>query len=62
LLLNKTKSKIMLSRIQEAANIRLRLGDIKQFCELSIDLGRWEKAIAVAPAVSIEYWKSLSSR
>jgi len=32
------------------------------FCEVQCELGNWKKAMAFAPAVSIEYWQELSER
>ncbi|KAF0037923.1 hypothetical protein F2P81_010797 [Scophthalmus maximus] len=44
-------------RLKEAADIHLRLGQIQRYCELM-----WEKALSVAPGVSMKYWKKLMQR
>ena len=49
-------------RLQEAAAIEVRLGNLQRYCELLVQLGEWEKALAVAPGVSMVYWKSLAQR
>lgn len=49
-------------RLESAAVLHLKLGQIKECCELLIKLGKWERAIALAPARSLGYWKQLSER
>ncbi|CAH1777058.1 unnamed protein product [Owenia fusiformis] len=49
-------------QLREAANMHIRLGNIQRYCELMVDLGEWERAMAVAPGVSLDYWKSLADR
>ncbi|XP_053713186.1 WD repeat-containing protein 17-like isoform X2 [Synchiropus splendidus] len=49
-------------RLKEAADIHLRLGQIQRYCELMVELGQWEKALSVAPAVSMKYWRKLMQR
>lgn len=46
-------------RLQEAALIHLKLGNVKEYCEIMRSIGEWERAIAVAPAVSPAYWQQL---
>jgi len=48
--------------IMDAANMYLKLGEFELYCEALIKLGKWEKALAFAPAVSYDYWKGLSKR
>ncbi|XP_044143397.1 WD repeat-containing protein 17 isoform X2 [Bufo gargarizans] len=49
-------------RLKEAAEIHLRLGQIQRYCELLVELGEWDKALSVAPGVSMKYWKKLMQR
>ncbi|KAM5264681.1 WD repeat-containing protein 17 isoform 3-T3 [Ctenodactylus gundi] len=49
-------------RLKEAAEIHLRLGHIQRYCELMVELGEWDKALSVAPGVSVKYWKKLMQR
>ncbi|KAK1791973.1 hypothetical protein P4O66_013194, partial [Electrophorus voltai] len=49
-------------RLKAAADIHLRLGQIQRYCELMVELGEWEKALSVAPGVSMKYWKKLMQR
>ncbi|XP_014672534.1 PREDICTED: WD repeat-containing protein 17-like [Priapulus caudatus] len=48
--------------LQDAAAIYLWLGNVQRYCEMLVGLGEWEKALAVAPGVSMEYWTSLAKR
>ncbi|XP_066878660.1 WD repeat-containing protein 17 isoform X6 [Kogia breviceps] len=49
-------------RLKEAAEIHLRLGQIRRYCELMVELGEWDKALSIAPGVSVKYWKKLMQR
>ncbi|XP_034375964.1 WD repeat-containing protein 17 isoform X7 [Arvicanthis niloticus] len=49
-------------KLKEAAEIHLRLGHIQRYCELMVELGEWDKALSVAPGVSVKYWKKLMQR
>ncbi|KFO84404.1 WD repeat-containing protein 17 [Buceros rhinoceros silvestris] len=49
-------------RLKEAAEIHLRLGQIQRYCELMVELGEWDKALSVAPGVSMKYWRKLVQR
>ncbi|XP_041079563.1 WD repeat-containing protein 17 isoform X2 [Polyodon spathula] len=49
-------------RLKEAAKIHLGLGQIQRHCELMVELGEWDKALSVAPGVSMKYWKKLMQR
>jgi hypothetical protein len=45
-----------------AARIYASMGMMRKYCELMVHLGRFSEAIAVAPAVSIEYWRELTAQ
>lgn len=49
-------------RLRNAALLHLKSGNLQRYCELLVELGEWERALAVAPGVSYSYWKSLSQR
>ena len=49
-------------RTKEAADIHLTLGNIKEYCSIMVELGEWERAIAIAPSHSIAYWQELSTK
>ncbi|XP_060599181.1 WD repeat-containing protein 17-like [Ruditapes philippinarum] len=49
-------------RMKEAAELHLKTGNIRRYCELKVELGEWERALAVAPGVSHAYWKDLANR
>lgn len=48
--------------MEQVADTVLFMGDQRGFCERMITHGKWETAIAMAPSVSLEYWRELSSR
>ena len=47
-------------RLEEVAKYFLSCGKIKEYCEVHFELGNYAKAMAFAPAVSIEYWQELA--
>ncbi|ELT94041.1 hypothetical protein CAPTEDRAFT_222827 [Capitella teleta] len=49
-------------RLREAASIHLKLGNLQRYCELLLELGEWEKALCVAPGVSLEFWRKLTKQ
>ena len=44
-------------RKRKGAELYLKLGNYKEFCEIMIELGEFDRALAFAPAVSMGYWK-----
>ncbi|KAF4721912.1 WD repeat-containing protein 17 [Perkinsus olseni] len=48
--------------LSRAAKLFLVNGDIRNYCETLARGRRWEAAIAVAPAVSLQYWQELCDR
>ena len=44
-------------RMQEAARLNLISGNFQQYCEIQMQLGNYEDALAVAPKVSMKYWQ-----
>lgn len=46
-------------RLLKAAQIMLRIGDLKSYCRLVAQAGQWERAICIAPAVSHQFWAEL---
>ncbi|XP_072171647.1 WD repeat-containing protein 17-like [Diadema setosum] len=49
-------------KVREAAMLHMKLGEVQRYSELMVELGEWEKALSVAPAVSLDYWKELAER
>ncbi|CAG9315711.1 unnamed protein product [Blepharisma stoltei] len=49
-------------RLIEAAKIHLKLGNIRQYCELMIKLEKWERALAFAPGFCLDYWQNVAER
>ena len=38
------------------------LGYMRQYCELMVEIGEWDKAVMAAPAVSVAYWQQLAAK
>ncbi|XP_060065865.1 WD repeat-containing protein 17-like [Ylistrum balloti] len=55
-------SSIKEEKLRKAAQAHIRVGNVQRYCELMVELGEWQKALSVAPGVSIEYWHSLAKR
>jgi len=49
-------------RLALAATLYLKLGQIEKYCEILAELGQWEKALAIAPSVSLGFWRDLAAR
>ena len=41
-----------------AADAYFRLGKVKEYCELMTEAGEWERALAAAPMLGMEYWRT----
>jgi len=50
------------AQLLEAANLQLKMGQLERYCEILLEIGEWDKAMAVAPGVSLDYWRSLTKR
>jgi len=40
----------------------LRCGALRQYCDIMVKRGMWDHALAIAPAVSMDYWRTLIGR
>ena len=64
-------------KLNEAAKIYIKIGHFERFCEclilngisekklktlLKSNADQWERALAYAPAVSMDYWRALTLR
>lgn len=49
-------------QLRSAAMIHARAGDFASYCSIMVDLGDWTAALAMAPSVSMDYWKNLCQR
>merc|ERR1712048_970517 len=47
-------------RLLKAAQIMLRVGDLRSYCRFTALAGHWERAICIAPAVSHQFWAELT--
>ncbi|RHZ18162.1 hypothetical protein DYB37_004279 [Aphanomyces astaci] len=47
---------------REAAIQYLKAGAVQKYCQLLVDVDEWEAALAMAPAVSIEFWQQLAAK
>eukprot|EP00744_Colponema_vietnamica_P006730 GILI01009756.1.p1 GENE.GILI01009756.1~~GILI01009756.1.p1 ORF type:complete len:798 (+),score=140.34 GILI01009756.1:2681-5074(+) len=50
------------AKLRKAADANLFINNIEAYCELLIEAGDWERALAAAPAVSASYWRQLCLR
>jgi hypothetical protein len=48
--------------LHAAAGAYARCGEMRRYCEIMVELGQYSDAIAVAPVVSMEYWRQLVSQ
>jgi len=48
------------NQLREAANLYACVGNYTKFCSIMFELGNYSEALAVAPCVSLDYWKELS--
>jgi len=48
------------NQLREAANLYACVGNYTKFCSIMFELGNYSEALAVAPCVSMDYWKELS--
>ena len=46
----------------KAASIYAKLGYMKQYCDIMAELGDWSRALALAPVVSMEYWRQMAEK
>jgi hypothetical protein len=47
-------------QIRLAAKMYAQSGDLRKFCDILFELGDHERALAIAPGVSIEYWQDMT--
>ena len=48
--------------LMRIAQLYMKLGNMQKHCELLVQLGHWEKALALAPSVSLAFWSKLATR
>eukprot|EP01038_Epipyxis_sp_PR26KG_P004746 gene4746-6657_t len=48
-------------KLREMALSYARIGDFAKYCMIMMDIGDWTAALAMAPSVSMEYWRGLSN-
>ena len=49
-------------QLREAAETYLRSGNLQRHCDVLAELGEWDRALALAPGVSMSYWKELCGK
>lgn len=49
-------------RLIEAAAEMLMVGNMEDYCSLLMEAGEWDRAIAVAPAISRDHWRGVCLR
>ncbi|SPQ97791.1 unnamed protein product (mitochondrion) [Plasmodiophora brassicae] len=48
--------------MMQCAEQLIQASRFEEYCQILVDLEEWERALAVAPAVSVPYWKDLSAK
>ncbi len=48
-------------QLNNAARMFARVGNYQKYCSIMIELGQYHQALAMAPCVSYEYWRELST-
>ena len=48
--------------LKNAAEIYAKAGDLKKYCLLMVELGEWERAIAIAPSIGYDFWQELTKK
>lgn len=48
--------------VERASRLHFSAGDLRSSCEALISVGKWERAMALAPGVDSEYWRDISGR
>lgn len=49
-------------RVERASRLHLATGDLQSACESLVSLGKWERALALAPGVGTGYWRRLAAQ
>ena len=55
-------SKSREERLRDAADMYVRVGNLQRYCDALVELGDWDRALAVAPGVDMQYWRQLCER
>ncbi len=48
--------------LKDAALLHLEAGEVERCCDLLALVGEWDRALALAPACSLAYWRALMQR
>lgn len=49
-------------RLLECARILLEIGDYRKYCNIMVEIGHYDQALAIAPAVSLSFWRDIALR
>ncbi|EPY29506.1 hypothetical protein STCU_04515 [Strigomonas culicis] len=49
-------------RLRESAEDLLRTGQLEEYCSVMMEIEEWDRAIAMAPVLSREYWRAVCLR
>ena len=50
------------AKLIQAAVEHMKLGKVREYCDLLVEAGQWERALSAAPLVGMEFWRSLCLR
>lgn len=48
--------------MMECSKLSLKMGDFRRNCEILMQIGEYNQAMAFAPLVSLEYWREIAIR
>jgi WD40 repeat protein len=48
--------------LRASADMYARVGRMRNYCEIMVEIGEWDSALAAAPAVSMAFWRDLAAK
>jgi WD40 repeat protein len=48
--------------LRASADMYARVGRMRNYCDIMVEIGEWDAALAAAPAVSLAFWRDLAAK
>jgi hypothetical protein len=48
--------------LRASADMYARVGRMRSYCDIMVEIGEWDSALAAAPAVSLAFWRDLAAK
>ena len=48
--------------LRASADMYARVGRMRSYCDIMVEIGEWDIALAAAPAVSLSFWRDLAAK